>query len=226
MFPGSSREYEYLFRGKRRRLVEQLRAKGINDEKVLKAIEEVPRHLFFDSNTARPALLDHAYSDKALPIGAGQTISQPYTVAFQSMHLHLVPGDKVLEIGTGCGYQTAVLLAMGAKVFSVERQRSLYERTKLVLPFTGYRGARLFYGDGYKGLPQFAPFQKIIVTAGAPYIPNDLLSQLATGGEMIIPLGEGDVQQMVWLRKTSPTTFDRRELGNFRFVPLLQDKAQ
>ena len=197
-----SKEDEYLFMGKRRRLVEQLRAKGINDELVLKAIEKVPRHLFFDTSTARPALLDHAYSDKALPIGAGQTISQPYTVAFQSMHLAVRPGDKVLEIGTGCGYQTAVLLELGAKVFSIERQKSLFDKTKLFLPYIGYKGARLVYGDGYKGLPQFAPFDKVIVTAGAPYIPNDLLVQLKAGGVMLIPLGEGPVQEMVWLRKT------------------------
>ncbi len=212
--------------GKRRRLVEQLRAKGINNEQVLRAIEKVPRHLFFDANTSMPALLDHAYSDKALPIGAGQTISQPYTVAFQSMHLHLVTGDKVLEIGTGCGYQTAVLLELGAKVCSIERQKTLFERTRLLLPAAGYRGAKLVYGDGYKGLPSYAPFDKIIVTAGAPYIPNDLLIQLKLGGEIIIPLGEGDSQQMVWLKKTSANSFDRKELGNFRFVPLLKDKEK
>lgn len=225
MFPKPSSEDEYLFRGKRRRLVEQLKEKGISDSRVLQAIETVPRHLFFDVNTSRPALLDHAYSDKALPIAAGQTISQPYTVAFQTMHLHIVPGDKVLEIGTGCGYQTAVLLEMGAKVFSIERQKVLYEKTKLLLPYLGYHGAKLIYGDGYKGLPRFAPFDKVIVTAGAPYIPNDLLIQLKAGGEIIIPLGEGDLQQMVWLKKTGPASFDRKELGSFRFVPLLQDKA-
>ena len=225
MFYKPSGEDEYLFRGKRKRLAEQLREKGINDQRVLKAIETVPRHLFFDASTSRPALLDHAYSDKALPIGAGQTISQPYTVAFQTMHLHVSPGEKVLEIGTGCGYQTAVLMEMGAKVFSIERQKILFEKTKLLLPYAGYHGARLVYGDGYKGLPRFAPFDKVIVTAGAPYIPNDLLIQLKTGGEIIIPLGEGDVQQMVWMKKTGQTSFDRKELGNFKFVPLLQNKA-
>src|SRR4051812_24487075 len=150
--------------GKRRRLVEQLKEKGITDQKVLAAIEKIPRHLFFDTSTSRPALLDHAYSDKALPIGAGQTISQPYTVAFQTEQLDIQPGDKVLEIGTGCGYQTAVLLEMGAKVFSVERQKTLYDHSKLFLPYIGYKGAKLIYGDGYKGLPQFAPFDKVIVT--------------------------------------------------------------
>jgi protein-L-isoaspartate(D-aspartate) O-methyltransferase len=219
-----SKEDEYLYKGKRKRLVEQLKTKGIASEKVLAAIEKIPRHLFFDGSTSRPALLDHAYSDKALPIGAGQTISQPYTVAFQTEQLQIAASDKVLEIGTGCGYQTAVLLEMGAKVYSIERQKELYDATKVFLPALGYRAARLVYGDGYKGLPQFAPFDKIIVTAGAPYIPNDLLLQLKVGGIMIIPIGEGAVQEMVWLRKTTETTFDRKTMGNFKFVPLLQDK--
>lgn len=192
---------------------------------MLAAIEKIPRHLFFDASTGRPALLDHAYSDKALPIGAGQTISQPYTVAFQTEQLSIIPGEKVLEIGTGCGYQTAVLLEMGAKVYSIERQRELFDLTKLFLPSIGYRSAKLIYGDGYKGLPQFAPFDKIIVTAAAPYIPNDLLVQLKVGGNIIIPLGEGEVQEMVWLKKSSASTFDRKVLGNFKFVPLLQHKA-
>jgi len=220
-----SREDEYLFMGKRKRLVAQLKVKGITDERVLAAIEKIPRHLFFDDTTGRPALIDHAYSDKALPIGAGQTISQPYTVAFQTQQLSISRGDKVLEIGTGCGYQTAVLLEMGAKVYSVERQKTLYDKTRLFLPYIGYTGARLIYGDGYKGMPQFAPFDKIIVTAGAPYIPNDLLVQLKVGGIMLIPLGEGNVQQMVWLCRKSATEFDRKELGEFKFVPLLQNKS-
>ncbi len=225
MFYTVSKEDEYLFQGKRRRLVEQLRAKGIKDENVLKAIEKIPRHLFFDTSTARPALLDHAYSDKALPIGAGQTISHPYTVAFQTEKLELKKGEKVLEIGTGCGYQTAILLEMGAKVYSIERQKSLYEKTKLFLPFLGYRAARLVYGDGYKGMPLHAPFDKIIVTAGAPYLPNDLLIQLKTGGIMVIPIGEGDHQEMHILKKTSDTSFEKEVAGSFKFVPLLQNKS-
>jgi protein-L-isoaspartate(D-aspartate) O-methyltransferase len=220
-----SKEDEYLFRGKRKRLVEQLKQKGIKDEQVLTAIEKVPRHLFFDQSTARPALLDHAYSDKALPIGAGQTISHPYTVAFQTEKLEIREGDKVLEIGTGCGYQTAVLIEMGAKVYSIERQKELFDKTKIFLPHIGYQAAKLVYGDGYKGLPQFAPFDKIIVTAGAPYIPNDLLCQLKTGGIMLIPIGEGETQEMFWLKKTGENAFDRKALGAFKFVPLLQNKS-
>ncbi len=225
MFYNVSKEDEYLFKGKRKRLVEQLRLKGIKSEKVLSSIEKIPRHLFFDPTTGRPALLDHAYSDKALPIGAGQTISHPYTVAFQTEQLEISPGEKVLEIGTGCGYQTAVLIEMGAKVYSIERQKTLFDKTKLFLPYIGYTGAKLIYGDGYKGLPQFAPFDKIIVTAGAPYIPNDLLTQLNVGGIMLIPLGEGETQEMVWLKKVSESSFDKKILGNFKFVPLLQNKS-
>lgn len=225
VFYNVSKEDEYLFKGKRKRLVEQLRVKGIKNDQVLLAIEKIPRHLFFDATTGRPALLDHAYSDKALPIGAGQTISHPFTVAFQTEQLDVKQGEKVLEIGTGCGYQTAVLIEMGARVFSIERQKTLFDKTKLFLPFIGYNGVKLIYGDGYKGLPQFAPFDKIIVTAGAPYIPNDLLAQLKIGGILLIPIGEGDTQEMVWLKKNSETNFDKKVLGNFKFVPLLQNKS-
>ncbi len=225
MFYQVSKEDEYLFQGKRKRLVEQLREKGIKNETVLKAIGKIPRHLFFDTSTARPALLDHAYSDKALQIGAGQTISHPYTVAFQTEKLEPVSGEKVLEIGTGCGYQTAVLIEMGLKVYSIERQKSLHDKTKLFLPYIGYKTAKLIYGDGYKGLPQFAPFDKIIVTAGAPYIPNDLLVQLKVGGVIVIPIGDGENQEMNILRKTSQSNFEKQVIGQFKFVPLLQNKS-
>lgn len=219
-----SKEDEYLYQGKRKRLVEQLKEKGITNKDVLNAILKIPRHLFFDQSTERPALLDHAYSDKALKIGAGQTISHPFTVAFQTEKLNLGKGDKVLEIGTGCGYQTAVLLELGAKVFSIERQRELYDKTKVFLPLLGYRGAKLVYGDGYKGMPQFAPFDKIIVTAAAPYIPEDLLAQLKVGGILVIPLGEGEEQVMNVIVKKSGTEFDKQAFGKFKFVPMLQNK--
>ena len=214
-----SKEDEYLYQGKRKRLVEQLKEKGILSQAVLNTLLKVPRHLFFDQSTERPALLDHAYSDKALKIGAGQTI------AFQTEKLNIQKGDKILEIGTGCGYQTAVLIEMGAKVFSIERQRELFDKTKVFLPLLGYKGAKLVYGDGYKGLPQFAPFDKIIVTAAAPFIPQDLLAQLSIGGIMVIPLGEGDEQIMNVITKKSVTEFDKQTFGKFKFVPMLQDKT-
>ncbi len=220
-----SKEDEYLYQGKRKRLVEQLKDKGITSQAVLNTILKIPRHLFFDQSTERPALLDHAYSDKALKIGAGQTISHPFTVAFQTEKLSISKGDKILEIGTGCGYQTAVLLEMGAKVYSIERQKELYDKTKVFLPLLGYRGAKLVYGDGYKGLPQYAPFDKIIVTAAAPYIPQDLLAQLAVGGILIIPLGEGEEQVMNVIVKKSGTEFDKQAFGKFKFVPMLQNRT-
>ncbi|HWY10067.1 MAG TPA: protein-L-isoaspartate(D-aspartate) O-methyltransferase [Bacteroidia bacterium] len=225
MFYKVSKEDEYLFLGKRKRLVEQLRVKGISNSAVLSAIEKIPRHLFFDPSTGRPAMLEHAYSDKALPIGAGQTISHPFTVAFQTEKLEIEKGEKILEIGTGCGYQTAMLVEMGAKVFTIERQKSLYDKTKLFLPYIGYKSIRFFYGDGYKGLPQHAPFDKIVVTAGAPYIPNDLLVQLKIGGIIVIPIGEGEQQEMNVLKKISDQAFEKQVIGKFKFVPMLQNKV-
>lgn len=224
MLINTNKEDEYLFQGKRKRLVEQLKEKGITSQSVLNTILKIPRHLFFDQSTERPALLDHAYSDKALKIGAGQTISHPFTVAFQTEKLNIKKGEKILEIGTGCGYQTAVLLEMGAKVFSIERQKELFDKTKVFLPLIGYKGAKLVYGDGYKGLPQFAPFDKIIVTAAAPYIPQDLLAQLVIGGVLVIPLGEGEEQIMNVIVKKSGTEFDKQAFGKFKFVPMLQNK--
>ena len=225
MLLNTNKEDEYLYQGKRKRLVEQLKEKGITNQAVLNSILKIPRHLFFDQSTERPALLDHAYSDKALKIGAGQTISHPFTVAFQTEKLNITKGDKILEIGTGCGYQTAVLLEMGAKVYSIERQKELYDKTKVFLPLIGYKGAKLVYGDGYKGMPQFAPFDKIIVTAAAPYIPEELLAQLIIGGILVIPLGEGEEQVMNVIVKKTTTEYNKQAFGKFKFVPMLQNKS-
>lgn len=207
----------YRHKGLRRQLAILLKEKGIESESVLKAIEAVPRHLFLNSS-----FIERAYEDIAFPIGSGQTISRPHTVAFQTELLELKKGDKVLEIGTGSGYQTSVLLEMGAKVYTIERQKALFDLTKTFLPIIGYN-PKFFYGDGYKGLPVFAPFDKIIITAGAPFIPDALLDQLRVGGIMIIPLGEA-VQVMTLIRKTAPKTFEKLEYGEFRFVPLLENK--
>ncbi|WP_300490387.1 protein-L-isoaspartate(D-aspartate) O-methyltransferase [Flavobacterium sp.] len=204
--------------GLRNQLVTVLQQKGITDRNVLEAIKKIPRHLFLNSGFE-----DFAYQDKAFPIGAGQTISQPYTVAFQSELLQVKKDDKVLEIGTGSGYQTAVLCLMGAKVYSVERQNELFKSTSLLLPKLGIRPKQLSFGDGYKGLPNFAPFDSIIVTAGAPFIPQPLMAQLKIGGRLVIPLGE-DVQVMTLLIRKNETQFEKHELGDFRFVPLLEDK--
>lgn len=209
----------YRHKGLRKKLVELLKEKGITDEQVLEAINSIPRHLFLDN-----AFVNFAYQDKAFPIGAGQTISQPFTVAFQTQLLELERGDKVLEIGTGSAYQTCVLLEMKAKVFSIERQKLLFQKAKVLLPKMGY-SAKLFFGDGYKGQPAFAPFDKIIITAGAPYIPEDLKKQLKVGGIMVIPVGEGESQVMQRLRKIGESEFEYEEFGDFKFVPLLQDKS-
>lgn len=209
----------FRHKGLRKKLVEIVRQKGIADKNVLMAMEEVPRHWFFDSG-----FLEFAYEDKAFPIGAGQTISQPYTVAFQTQLLQVKRGDKILEVGTGSGYQASILYQMGAKVFSVERQRSLYTKTKSMLPAAGFM-VKVFFGDGYKGLSAFAPFDKIIVTAGAPFIPEDLTNQLKPGGIMVIPVDDGDAQLMTTLTKLQDGKIKTNQHGRFRFVPLLGDKA-
>jgi len=209
----------YRHKGLRKKLVDLLREKGIDDERVLEAINQVPRHLFMDN-----AFINFAYKDQAFPIGADQTISQPYTVAYQSQLLEVKPKEKVLEIGTGSGYQCSVLLELGAKVFSIERHRSLHLKAKRMLNELGYF-PKLFFGDGYKGLPAFAPFDKIIITAAAPYVPEDLKSQLKVGGMMVIPLGEGESQKMQRLIKKSETEFVVEEYGDFSFVPMLQNKS-
>ncbi|MFC2100582.1 protein-L-isoaspartate(D-aspartate) O-methyltransferase [Bacteroidota bacterium] len=209
----------YKHKGLRKQLVDGIQSKGISDERILNAIGKIPRHFFMDSS-----FLEFAYQDKPFPIGAGQTISQPYTVAFQTELLKVKKGDKVLEIGTGSGYQACVLLEMGAKVFSIERQKSLYLRCKKFLPTIGYQ-PRIFYGDGYKGLPSFAPFDKILVTAAAPFIPETLIKQLNIGGILVVPVGGQEVQVMKSVTKISDSDTREEQHGMFRFVPLLEDKA-
>ena len=214
----SSLSDTYKHKGLRKQLIAVIKEKGIKDENVLEAINKIPRHFFLDSS-----FTEIAYQDKAFPIGNGQTISQPYTVAFQSELLQIKKGEKVLEVGTGSGYQACVLLELGAKVFTIERQKALYQKTKAFLPSIGYN-PRMFYGDGYAGLPAYAPFDKIIVTAGAPFIPEALIQQLKPGGIMVVPVGE-DVQTMITLTKITETNLVQEQHGTFRFVPLLEDRA-
>ena len=205
--------------GLRNQLANVLKKKGIINENVLNAVKKIPRHLFIDSSFA-----DHAYQDKAFPIAAEQTISQPYTVAFQSQILAVSPGNSVLEIGTGSGYQTAVLLELGAEVYTIERQHELFKKTSLFLPKLGYNPKKFIFGDGYKGLKEKAPFDKIIVTAGAPFVPKPLLAQLKVGGMLLIPIGDKK-QIMTLFHRKSPKEFVKQELGDFAFVPMLQKKA-
>ncbi len=210
-------EDNYRHKGMRKILVEELKNKGISDENVLNAINTVPRHVFLDSS-----FLNFAYQDKAFPIGSGQTISQPFTVAFQSSLLEIKKNMKVLEIGTGSGYQACVLAEMGAKVFSIERQRKLYTKTKAFLAEFPYR-IKMFLGDGNKGLPTYGPFDRIIITAAAPEIPQTLVDQLKVGGMMVIPLCENEEHQtMLRLTKQEDGTLKREEHGDFRFVPMLK----
>jgi protein-L-isoaspartate(D-aspartate) O-methyltransferase len=209
----------YREKGARKQLVDILRKKGIDDEAVLKAIGKVQRHYFFDET-----FWNQAYKDIAFPIGEGQTISQPYTVAYQTQLLHIKKGDKVLEIGTGSGYQACILVELGAKVYTIERQEKLYERTTQVLPYMGYKPS-FFLGDGSKGIPEHAPYDKIIVTAGAPMVPEELLRQLAIGGILVIPVGDAETQKMVTILKTGENDYERHVLDTFRFVPLVGDRA-
>ena len=204
--------------GLRKQLADVLKKKGIIDDHVLKAIKLIPRHLFIDSSFA-----DHAYQDKAFPIVAEQTISQPFTVAFQTQTLSINSGDKILEIGTGSGYQTAVLLELGAVVYTIERQHELFKKTSLFLPKLGYFPKKFIFGDGYKGFKEKAPFDKILVTAGAPFVPKPLLSQLKVGGKLLIPVGKKKQVMTLFIRKTSKE-FEKHELGDFSFVPMLQKK--
>jgi len=209
----------FRHQGLRKQLIEHLASKGISNLKVLNAINKIPRHLFMDN-----AFVNFSYQDKAFPIGAGQTISQPYTVAFQSQLLEINPYEKVLEVGTGSGYQAAVLSLLDAEVFTIERQRELFLKTKKFLPTLGYN-CMFVYGDGYKGMPKFAPFDKIIITCGAPFIPNDLVAQLKVGGRMVAPIGDGDVQVMHLIEKISETETRVTTHGEFLFVPMLNDKS-
>lgn len=208
----------YRHKGLRKELVDGIRSKGITDEKVLEAIGRIPRHFFLDS------AFDHvAYVDKAFPIGEGQTISQPYTVAYQTQLLEVKPFEKVLEIGTGSAYQAVVLAELGVQVFTIERQRKLFESNKGFEYLKKYRNIKMFYGDGYEGLPTYAPFDKVIITAAAPEVPQKLLAQMKTGGMMVIPEGSGNVQTMKRITKTE-TGFDEEHFDNFSFVPMLQGK--
>lgn len=209
----------YREKGARKKLVIELNQKNITDTQVLAAIGNVKRHYFFDET-----FWAHAYLDKAFPIGDGQTISNPYTVAYQTQLLAIKKGDKVLEIGTGCGYQTCVLLEMGAIVYTIERQEALYNRTIKVLPHIGYN-PNFFLGDGSKGKPEFAPYDKIIVTAGAPFVPQIMLKQLAIGGILVIPVGDEKTQKMEKIIKVSENEYEKLVLKTFKFVPLLGDQA-
>ncbi len=208
----------FRHQGLRKKLIENLASKGISNSNVLDAMNKIPRHLFMDN-----AFVNFSYQDKAFPIGAGQTISQPYTVAFQSQLLEIKPYEKVLEVGTGSGYQAAVLSLLDAEVFTIERQRELFLKTKKFLPSLGYN-CMFVYGDGYKGMPNFAPFDKIIITCGAPFIPEDLVSQLKVGGRMVAPIGDGDTQEMHLIEKISETETRLTTHGEFSFVPMLNNK--
>ena len=209
----------FKHKGLRQKLVDVLISKGIKNEAVLQAIRMIPRHWFMDSS-----FLDHAYQDKAFPIAANQTISQPYTVAYQTELLEVEPNHKVLEIGTGSGYQTAVLCLLEAEVYSIERQLELFKKTSLFLPKIGHVAKRLIFGDGYLGLKEEAPFDRILVTAGAPFVPKPLLAQLKIGGRLVIPVG-GEEQVMTLYIRSGQKTFEKHEFGNFKFVPMLADKS-
>ncbi|MBS7333568.1 protein-L-isoaspartate(D-aspartate) O-methyltransferase [Faecalibacter bovis] len=211
---------DFKSQGRRKMLVDLLISKGIDNKQVLNAINQIPRHLFLDS-----AFSEYAYIDEAFPIAAGQTISHPYTVAFQTQLLDIQPLDKVLEIGTGSGYQTAVLVAMGAEVFTIERQKELYDFSKIILKNIHFEPRYQTYGDGYKGLPTYAPFDKIIVTAGAPEIPKELLKQLKIGGIMVIPIGN-ESQKMISILRLNEENFEMYEFGNFKFVPMLESREK
>ncbi len=212
-------EDSYRHKGLRKKLVDQIRSKGITDEKVLHAINTIPRHYFLDS-----AFEDKAYEDKAFPIAEGQTISQPYTVAYQSQLLELKPFEKVLEIGTGSAYQASVLAELGVQVYTIERQKKLFDQNRRFKYLEKYRNIKFFYGDGYEGLPTYAPFDKILITAAAPIIPPKLIEQLKPGGFMVIPVGTGEVQRMMRITKQPGGSLKEEVFDNFSFVPMVGGK--
>lgn len=214
-------EDTYRHKGLRKKLVDQLREKGITDEAVLNAINNIPRHFFLDT-----ALDNIAYEDRAFPIAEGQTISQPYTVAYQTQLLQVKPGEKILEIGTGSIFQASVLAEMGAKVFTIERQKLLFEKTKNFVLKSKYPTIKFFYGDGFEGLPTFAPFDKVIITAAAPFIPPKLIEQMKPGGKMVIPVDEGEHQRMLRITKQADGTLSEEAFENFSFVPMLTGKSR
>ena len=210
---------DYRHKGMRKKLIDQIRDKGITDETVLEAMNNIPRHFFLES-----AFLEVAYEDKAFPISVGQTISQPYTVAYQSQLLNVKPMDKVLEIGTGSAYQACVLAEMGARVYTIERQKQLFDEIRTFAYPKKYRWLKFFYGDGFEGLPTYAPFDKVIITAAAPEIPQKLIDQLAVGGQMVIPLNEGEAQRMLRLTKQADGSIIKETFDRFSFVPMLTGK--
>ena len=212
-------EDTYRHKGLRKKLVDLVRSKGISDEKVLEAIDRIPRHFFLDS-----AFDEKAYEDKAFPIGEGQTISQPYTVAYQTQLLELKPFNKVLEIGTGSAYQAVVLAEMGVQVYTIERQKKLFENNKTFAFLKKYPSIKFFYGDGYEGLPTYGPFDRVIITAAAPEIPPKLIEQLKPGGMMVIPLGAGETQQMMRVTKLESGAIKEEVFAQFSFVPMLGGK--
>ena len=218
-FKISELEDTYKHKGLRKQLVLEIAKKGITDKSILNAINKIPRHYFFDK------IFDtHAYEDKAFPIEAGQTISQPFTVAFQTQLLQVKPGDKILEIGTGSGYQASVLVELGAQVYTIEYQKKLYQKTIRFLPKLGYQ-PHMYQGDGSKGMPRFAPYDGIIVTAGAPSVPEELIQQLKIGGRLVIPVGNNDIQSMVLVQKVDENKIKKKQFNNFSFVPLLGDRG-
>ena len=212
-------EDTYKHKGLRKRLVSEIEKKGITNKKVIDAIGSIPRHFFFDK-----IFEQHAYEDKAFPIAAGQTISQPYTVAFQTELLNVQPGNKILEIGTGSGYQASVLVSLGADVYTIEYQKKLYQQAIRFLPSIGFQ-PHMYHGDGSKGLPRFAPYDGIIVTAGAPNVPNDLIDQLKVGGRLVIPVGDNSKQSMLLIKKLDAESIEKKVFNNFSFVPLLGEKG-